>query len=373
MFKNKSYIILLVVLSLILTSCGGTKEVNKKEEGEKENSGVVVDKGIITTSITVPSSFFTELKEEDIKSSVAENGFQSYKINSDGSVTYTMSKAKHKEFIDNFSKEIENAIGEMVKDGGENSVESFLDIKHNKDFSVFDIMIDHDKYTLWDSMYVISFYMQGAFYQIFNGTPNDKIDVVVNFIDNKTGENIESGSYKEWTSNLDSHENEDEINSKVVTKTVNLNETFKVGELMEITLKEAEWTEEIMPSNTKGYYSYYEDKDGEKYFVIYGELKNFGSDALDTKWINESKLLINENYGFNVSMELEDNEGNNFYGVAKPLQTLKLIIYSSVSDEAYEIWETIDLEMKILSDDKYIDGFFDDRYAHEIIKMRFTK
>ena len=34
---------------------------------------------------------------------------------------------------------------------------------------------------------------------------------------------------------------------------------------MEITLTGSEWVESITPSNTSGYYSYYEDQEGEKY------------------------------------------------------------------------------------------------------------
>ena len=72
-------------------------------------------------------------------------------------------------------------------------------------------------------------------------------------------------------------------------------------------------------------------------------------------------------------MELESNDGTDFYGSAKPLQTLNLIIYASVSDEAYEICETVDLTMNILSDPEYVNNFYDDDYQHETLKISFTK
>lgn len=56
-------------------------------------------------------------------------------------------------------------------------------------------------------------------------------------------------------------------------KTVTLNTPFSVGEIMTITLHSSEWCDKILPSNTSGSYSYMDDNEGEKYFVIRGELK----------------------------------------------------------------------------------------------------
>lgn len=206
--KKINFIILLFVFVLILTSCGNTEKKQKTDEG----SGIVVDKGIVTTSITVPASFFTDEDENDIKVAAEEKGFQSYKINSDGSVTYTMTKSKHKELLSELRTGIEESIKEMVSGDDEKKIGSFLDIKHNKDFSRFDVYVDEDKYTLWDSMYVLTFYVQGAYYQIFNGTPSDKIDVIVNYIDSVTGENIESGSYKAWIEDSEEADSGDNYN-----------------------------------------------------------------------------------------------------------------------------------------------------------------
>jgi hypothetical protein len=47
--------------------------------------------------------------------------------------------------------------------------------------------------------------------------------------------------------------------------------------------------------------------------------------------------------------------GRYFYGSAKPLQTLNLVIYASVSDEAYEICESVDVIMNILSDQENLN------------------
>lgn len=213
--KKINFTILLFIFVLILTSCGNIKKKQKTDEGP----GIVVDKGITTISITVPAIFFIDEDEDDIRVAAEEKGFQSCKVNSDGSITYTMTKSKHKELLSEFRTDIEETVKEMVSGDDEKKIGSFLDIKYNKDFSQFDVYVDRDKYTLWDSMYVLTFYVQGAYYQIFNGIPGDKIDVIVNFIDSATGENIESGSYKTW---IEDSKEADSVN--------NYNEDLKLDE-----------------------------------------------------------------------------------------------------------------------------------------------
>ena len=89
--------------------------------------------------------------------------------------------------------------------------------------------------------------------------------------------------------------------------------------------------------------------------------------------MNESEVILNDTYKFPATMELESNDGTDFYGTAKPLQTLNLIVYASVTDEAYEICETADVIMNILSDQENINSFYDHDYNHETLKISFTK
>jgi hypothetical protein len=51
-------------------------------------------------------------------------------------------------------------------------------------------------------MYVLTFYISGAYYQSFAGVPSDEIDVIVNFINNDTQELLESASYKSYMANV---------------------------------------------------------------------------------------------------------------------------------------------------------------------------
>lgn len=373
--KKLMLLLIMLTLAMTLASCAG-----KPETASDPSSGVQVDEGLLLNKVTIPAVFFKDVSEELIKEGAAQAGYQSYEINADGSVTYTMTKAKHQKMLQEFATSIDKYIDGLLHGDEQTKVESFSNIESNDDFSEINIYVHKDAYTIWDAMYALFFYIQGGYYQTFNGVSSEAIDVEVNFIDDVSGEVIESGSYQTWLENIEQNSAIDDNTSSgspsetepepILLKT---NEPVTIGSLMELTLSESEWVEAIKPSNTSGAYSYYEDTTGEKYFLIHGTLKNIGSETLDIQYMNESEVLINGTYRFPALMELESNDGTDFYGSAKPLQTLNLFIYASVSDEAYEICDTIEVTMKILSDSQYVNNFFDVDYPHETFKINFTK
>ncbi len=366
----------------MLGACGNNSETSfgNSEKSSDNSSTVKVNEGLLLNKVTIPATFFEDSSEDEIKAAAEEAGFQSYKINSDGSVTYTMTKARHQEMLNEYAVSINEYIDGLLNGDDETKVEGFSDIESNDDYSEFNIYVSKDTYTMWDMMYALSFYIQGGYYQMFNGVSPEDVDVAVNFIDNVSGDIIDSGSYRAWVDNMEEsssfNDNTDDVSSSAidtVPKTLKLNETVTIGNLMEINFTGSEWAESITPSNTSGYYSYYEDQEGEKYFVVHGTLKNIGSETLDIQWMNESEVILNDTYKFPATMELESNDGTDFYGTAKPLQTLNLIVYASVTDEAYEICETADVIMNILSDQENINSFYDHDYNHETLKISFTK
>lgn len=160
-------------------------------------------------------------------------------------------------------------------------------------------------------------------------------------------------------------------------KTVKLGETFTVGDTLEITLESSEWVETIYPSDTSGGYSYYEDKTGEKYFVIKGKAKNLTSSAMDIEHMQESELLVNGTYKFTANIEAEDLDGRGFFDSIKPLQTLDIIVYASVSDEAYEICDSVKVKMLIWDDADEKENseypyFYSDRHSHGIYTLELN-
>ncbi len=208
-------IFLALVMVLSLCACGGSKEAPKQEtetdntqteNANQETSGlnegaIQVDEGLLSLEITLPASVFEEETEESIKTAAEEKGIDSCKVNEDGSVTYKMSKSKHKEILKEMKTSLDESIVGMID--GEDAVASFVKIEYADDFSKFDVYVDPNLYTGLDGLYIIVFYLYGTYYQAFEGKDINEIDVVVNFINNNTNETIESGSYRKW---IDSQE-----------------------------------------------------------------------------------------------------------------------------------------------------------------------
>lgn len=175
---------------------------------------------------------------------------------------------------------------------------------------------------------------------------------------------------------------ENNINDNTVTNgsetkadavAIALNQMVNIGEVFEMTLSDAEWCEKILPSNTEGVYSYYDDNPQEKYFVIHGKLKNLSGTTVDIQYASKVEMLINGKYKMSGRMELEESDGTSFYGSVKPLQTLNLIIYGSASDELYEAYETLTANISIVTDEEKLSYFYDEDYKQESFTITFKK
>lgn len=202
---------IIIALTLSMGACSsGKKEVVSQEtptdkpnenitvnEGEslEANNSIEVDENLLTVDVTLPASFFEESTDEEIIAEAKGKGYLATKINDNGSVTYTMTKAKRNEILKDMKSSIDETIEGLLN--GDNQVESFLEIKYNESLTTVDIYIDPALYSDWDSFNAMLFYMMGSFYQTFGGVPSDEIDVEVNFINNDTMEVINSGSLKE--------------------------------------------------------------------------------------------------------------------------------------------------------------------------------
>jgi hypothetical protein len=142
--------------------------------------------------------------------------------------------------------------------------------------------------------------------------------------------------------------------------TVALNSPFMVGDVMEVTLTGSEWNDVIVPPNTSKFYTTRGDKDGETYFIIHGMITSYATDSFNIKTSCGASILINGKYKFSAKMEFEDLDGAGFGDPIKPLQTRNFIIYSSVSDEAYSICESVQVDFGIPDNEKQLSYFYDE-------------
>ena len=208
MMKKLISLSLALFLLLSLVACGnGSPEedssggpnsstnTSASGSGSQDSGTMEVDKGLLNVNVTLPASFFSDMTSEEIQTAAQEQGYSKCVINQDGSVTYTMTRGKYNEVMEEMKTSLDESIADLVN--GENAVESFLKIEYTDDLSEIDVYVDPDTYSSLDSMYAISFYILGAYYQVFSGTSPDDVDVVVNFINNNTNEVIDSASYQD--------------------------------------------------------------------------------------------------------------------------------------------------------------------------------
>ncbi|MBR5289755.1 MAG: hypothetical protein IKU28_02040 [Erysipelotrichaceae bacterium] len=153
---------------------------------------------------------------------------------------------------------------------------------------------------------------------------------------------------------------------------IGLNETVSVGELMEFTLTSSQWTEEILPSNTSGAYSYYGDEEQEKYFVVTGTLTSYAAETFDIERCSSIELLINDKYKVSAVMTCEENDGTGFNEDIKSLQTLNMVIYAKVSDQLQAAAEKVQVTIKITTDESRVTNRFDEDYSYETYTIQFS-
>lgn len=186
----------LLLLIALLTACNADEEgkANEAQQQEKEtdSEGINVDKGFFNVEVTLPASFF---EGGDIDQSIAEAEKEGIEVtkNEDGSLTYKMSKTKHKEMM----SEMKTSLLETIEDlkNGEDFA-SIKDVEYNKDFSEFTLWVDRNEYeNSFDGFAVFGLGLSGAMYQLFDGADPENYNVRLVVKDEATKEIIGEANY----------------------------------------------------------------------------------------------------------------------------------------------------------------------------------
>ncbi len=168
-----------------------SKETANEAPAEVEHQSIEVDENLLTVEITVPSSFIGDTTQEDIDKSVKENGYVSGTLNSDGSVTYKMTKAQHKELVAKIKETIDTQMSEMV---GSEDYPNIVNVEANDNYTSFTITTKSTELGLMESMSTLAFYMYGGMYNAFAGEQVDNIHV--DFVNEESGQVIQSADSK---------------------------------------------------------------------------------------------------------------------------------------------------------------------------------
>lgn len=152
---------------------------------------VNVDSGLFNVEVTLPSDFVDGVTQEELDSTVSERGFKSATLNTDGSVTYVMTKAKHQELLTEIRQQIDDSLAEI---GTSSDYPSISSVTANEDYTHFTVNLPDGNMSLTDSFVTLQLYMSGGMYGIFSGNRADNIQV--DFVNEATGEIIETANSK---------------------------------------------------------------------------------------------------------------------------------------------------------------------------------
>lgn len=184
-------------LALCLTACGGsassvsassTAETASAASSESEG-GLSVDKNLFNVTLTYPASMVEEgTTQESLNEEIkGEKGIKSATLNEDGSVTYVMTKAYHREIVQEMENSIKEDLAAMV---GSEDYPNFTDVQANDDFTSFTVTTTSTSLDLMESFSVLQFYLEGGLYGVISGNNPDNIHV--EFVNAETGEIIQS-------------------------------------------------------------------------------------------------------------------------------------------------------------------------------------
>ena len=195
----KKWITILLAAAMLLSiaACGAAQktetpaadtaehaaEESAAEAEAESGGGLEVDRGLFNVTITIPAEFLEEGKTQaDYDAEAKENGFKSATLNDDGSVTYVMTRAQHEEMMAEVRTSIDESLADMCNN---EDYPSFVSIDTNSAYTEFTVTTTSEELGLMEGISVLGFYMIGAMYNAFNGTPVDNIHVA--FVNDATG------------------------------------------------------------------------------------------------------------------------------------------------------------------------------------------
>lgn len=198
----KKLIALALALCMLLsmTACAPTEDPNGTNAPANDSTpsssatsgGIDTDENLLTVDITLPASMFAEedMTAFDAEAYANEQGFIKAVLNSDGSVTVTMTKSKHKELLKEMTTSLEESFGELVE---AESTPYIKEITHNDDFSAVTVKVDRAGYEnafLDMTPFIVG--MSAIIYQAF-------LDMepvcVITITDANTGDTLNSVTY----------------------------------------------------------------------------------------------------------------------------------------------------------------------------------
>ncbi len=181
------------LLAVTLSGCSAVSSNGAPTPASSET--IAVDETLTTAAITIPASIMQMgegVTQKDVDASVAKSGFDSGVLNDDGSVTYTMTQAKHREILDEYAASVDSSIADSIK-----SEKSIKEVTHNDSFTEFTVTVDRAAYEDSISAQFVGFglALTASMYQAFDGVGEGGYKVTLNFVDESTGKTFDTSIY----------------------------------------------------------------------------------------------------------------------------------------------------------------------------------
>lgn len=208
--RKFGYIILVLAMTL-LSACSSNehntnsdeKKSSTENKEEKKNEAVSVDKSLLNVEVTLPASMFEGEDIDTVIANAKNDGIKDVTKNEDGSLTYKMSKSKHKELMKELETSVKDSIEEMKTSG---DFVSLKDITHNDSFSEFTLLVDKAAYeNSMDGFAALGYGMSGMMYQMFNGTDAENTKVTIFIKDEATQETFDEIVYPDALKDSDTN------------------------------------------------------------------------------------------------------------------------------------------------------------------------
>jgi len=151
---------------------------------------IEVDQGLFLVEVVLPADLAEGVTQESLDSSLAESGFRSAVLNADGTVTYTMTRAKHQEILADLRDSIQESANELIAD----EPQIYKGVEFDKDLRVFTVSVDGANFVEPSGWLEFGLAFQVGFYQIFAGTSGKNNSFTVHYVDDASGEALASST-----------------------------------------------------------------------------------------------------------------------------------------------------------------------------------
>ncbi|KYG91894.1 hypothetical protein [Metasolibacillus sp. FSL K6-0083] len=143
--------------------------------------------------IKLPASFLEGQNVEDVIANAKEEGISEVTKNEDGSLTYKMSKDKHKEMM----QELEDGILESIEEiKSTDNFPSIKDVDYDKKYTEFTLTVEKEKFEgSFDAIASFGLAIAGMYHQIFSGANAEDYKVTIHYKDEANGEIFDTTVY----------------------------------------------------------------------------------------------------------------------------------------------------------------------------------